>query len=98
MASAMAAMQATRPANSKAFGSGFLHSHAAPGGRAGLLQFGALGGEADFGKAQEDQAEDRAGVFLRLEAGVGAELVGGIPEALFLMALLRAEWEELCRE
>ena len=42
-----------------------------------------LGGKADFGKAQEDQAEDAAGVFLRLEAGVGTELVGGIPQALF---------------
>lgn len=29
------------------------------------------------------EAEDGRGVFLRLEAGVGAKLVGGIPEALF---------------
>jgi polar amino acid transport system substrate-binding protein len=36
-----------------------------------------------FGKAQEDQAEDGAGVFLRLEAGIGTELVGSIPQALF---------------
>ena len=37
----------------------------------------------DLGKAQEDQAEDRAGVLLRLEAGVGAELVCRVPQALF---------------
>ena len=64
-------------------GGGLVHARAAPGGRAGLLQLGALGGEADFGEAQEDEAEDGRGVFLGLEAGVGAELVGGIPEALF---------------
>src|SRR5438045_2528166 len=44
------------------------------------FQFGP-GGKADFGEAQEDDAENRVGVFLGLEAGVGAELVGGIPEA-----------------
>jgi hypothetical protein len=60
----------------------FIHARAAPGGRAGFLQFGALGDEADFGKAQENETEDRAGVFLGLQAGVGAELVGGIPAAL----------------
>ncbi len=47
------------------------------------FQLGALGGEADFGEAQEDVAEDGRGVFLGLEAGVGAELVRGIPEAFF---------------
>ena len=30
-----------------------------------------------------DEAEHGRGVFLGLEAGVGAELVGSIPEALF---------------
>ena len=30
-------------------------------------------GKAHFGKAQEDQAEDGAGAFLRLEAGIGTE-------------------------
>ena len=50
---------------------------------AGLLRFCALGGEADFGEAQEDQAEDGRGVFLGLETGVGAELVGGVPEPFF---------------
>ena len=39
--------------------------------------------EADFGEAQEDEAEDGSGVFLSLEAGVGSELVGGVPKALF---------------
>ena len=64
-------------------GGGVVDAAAAAGRGAGLLQLGALGGEADLGEAQEDQAEDRAGVFLRLEAGVGAELIGGVPEALF---------------
>jgi hypothetical protein len=50
---------------------------------AGFLQLGALGGEADFGEAQEDQAEDGRGVFLGLEAGVGPKLVSGVPEAFF---------------
>ena len=48
-----------------------------------MLQPGALGGEADFSEAQEDEAENGRRVFLGLEAGVGAELVGGIPEAFF---------------
>ena len=52
------------------------------GSGGGFLQLGPLGGEADFGEAQADEAEDGAGVFLRLEAGVGAELVGGVPQAL----------------
>jgi hypothetical protein len=43
----------------------------------------APGIEAGLGEAQEDEAEDGRGVFLGLEAGVGAELVGGIPEAFF---------------
>jgi hypothetical protein len=45
--------------------------------------------EADFGEAEEDDAEDRAGVFLGLEAGVGAELIRGIPEAFFERAVGR---------
>jgi transcriptional regulator with XRE-family HTH domain len=44
---------------------------------------GAAGGKAHLGKAQEDQAKDGAGILLRLQPGVGAELVGGIPQALF---------------
>ena len=39
-------------------GGGFIDAAAAPGRGAGLLQLGALGGEADLGEAQEDQAED----------------------------------------
>ena len=54
----------------------------APGGGAGLLQLGALGGEAHLGEAQEDQAEDGPGVFLGLETRIGAELVGCVPEPL----------------
>jgi hypothetical protein len=64
-------------------GGGLIDAAAPAGGGAGLFQLRALGGKADLGKAQEDQAEDRAGVFLRLEAGVGAELVGGVPQPLF---------------
>lgn len=33
--------------------------------------------------AEEDEAKDGDGVLVRLEVGVGAELVGGVPEALF---------------
>ena len=39
---------------------------------------GELGSEA-----QEEEAEHGRGVFLGLEARVGAELVGGVPETLF---------------
>src|ERR1017187_6062951 len=60
-----------------------IHARTAPGGHTGLLQVGAPGGEADFGKAQKDEAEDGRGVFLGFEAGVGAELVSGVPKALF---------------
>ena len=54
-----------------------------------LFQLRALRGEADFGEAQEDEAEDGRGVFLGLEAGVGAELVGSVPETLFERAVDR---------
>jgi hypothetical protein len=56
---------------------------ATAGGSAGLFQDDSFGGEADFGEAQEDEAEDGRGVLLGLEAGVRAELVGGVPKALF---------------
>ena len=62
-------------------GGEFIKARATPGGRVGLGQRGALGGEADFDEPQEDEAEDWCGVFLGIEAGVGAELVGGLPEA-----------------
>ena len=64
-------------------GGGVVHAAAAPRRRLGLLQLGALGGETDLGKAQEDQAEDRRGIFLGLKPGVGSELVGGVPQAPF---------------
>jgi hypothetical protein len=44
---------------------------------------GFVAGEAEVDEPEEDDAEDRAGVFLGLEAGVGAKLVGAVPEALF---------------
>ncbi len=53
------------------------------GGSGGGFEDDAVGGETDFGKAEEDEAENGGGVFLGLEAGVRAELVGGVPEALF---------------
>lgn len=57
---------------------------AAPAGRCAVpIQLGAPGRKTHLGEAQENQAEDGAGVFLGLQAGVGAELVGGIPEAFF---------------
>lgn len=49
----------------------------------------AFRGEADFGETQEDEAEDGRGVFLGLEVGVGAELVGSVPEALFGRGAIR---------
>ena len=39
--------------------------------------------EPGLGEAQEGGAEDGDGVFLGIEAGVGEELVGGVPEAFF---------------
>jgi len=40
--------------------------------------------EADGGlRAVEELAGDRRGVFLGLEAGIGAELIGGVPQAFF---------------
>ena len=62
---------------------GFVHARAAAGGCGGFFQLGALRGEADFGEAQEDEAEDGRGVFLGLEAGVGAELVNSGPCSSF---------------
>jgi len=50
-------------------------------------QRGALDTEADFGEAQEAEAKDGSGISLGLEARVGAELVGGIPKALFQNAI-----------
>jgi len=50
-----------------------------PSGRG--KEFSAALDEADFGETEEDEAEHGLGVLLRGEAGVGAELVGGGPEA-----------------
>ena len=64
-------------------GGRFFHAATAPRRCPCLLQLGALGHEADFCKSQEDQAKNWRGVFLGLEAGIGPELVGGIPQAFF---------------
>src|SRR6266571_2878641 len=50
-----------------------------PSGRG--KEFSAALGEAGFGEPEKDKAEDGLGVLLRCEAAVGAELVGGGPEA-----------------
>ena len=64
-------------------GGGFLDPIASPRRHASGVQLAALQGKAHFGKAQGDKAEEGARVFLRLEAGIGAELVGGVSQALF---------------
>jgi hypothetical protein len=56
-----------------------LADRAAAAGLGGELSLGL--GEPDVGVAEEDQAEDRGGVLGRPEVGVGAELVGGVPES-----------------
>ena len=62
---------------------GFIQPAAAPGTCFDGFEFSAASGKTDFGKAQENQAKDGAGVFLRFQAGVRAKLVGGVPEAFF---------------
>ena len=62
---------------------GLIDAAATAGGGAGLVQLLTQDGGAHLGEAQEDQAEDGAGVFLCLEAGVGPELVSRVPQALF---------------
>lgn len=47
----------------------------------GRFQIGALFGEADFGEAEEDEAEDGLGVLRSAQATIGAELVGSSPKA-----------------
>jgi hypothetical protein len=49
----------------------------------GLVERGATDGKAGLGKAQEDEAEDWAGVLLGGQAGVGAEIISGIPKLFF---------------
>ena len=64
-------------------GGRIIHARAAPGGGAGFLQLGALGSEANFGEAQEDEAENRLGILGLLEARASPQLVSGVPEAFF---------------
>jgi len=59
--------------------------HAAASARRGssFFQLGPAFGKADLGEPEEDQAEHRQRVLPRGEAGIGAELIGGGPKALF---------------
>lgn len=54
----------------------------ATGRRPGLLQRRALGGETQLREAQEDETQDGTRIFLGLQSGVGAELVGSVPQML----------------
>ena len=69
-------------------GFGVIDARAAAGAGGLFLQLLAALGEADFGEAEEDEAKNRAGVLLRSEAGIGAELIGGLPET-FLQLVIR---------
>ena len=51
--------------------------------RPAVFQGGTASEEADLGEAQEDEAEDGLGVLRRGEAGVRAELVRRVPQAVF---------------
>ena len=65
-------------------GGGLVHPRAAAArGGAGLFKLRATGGETHFGKAQEDEAQDRCGILRGVETGVGAELIGRRPQAIF---------------
>lgn len=64
-------------------GGGIVDARAAARTGGGFFEDGAAEREADLGEAKEDDAEDGAGVFLGLQAGVGAKLVGAVPEAFF---------------
>jgi hypothetical protein len=63
-------------------GAGVVHAGASASRNSGIFQLGPLRREAGFREAQKDEAEHRLGVLPSLQAGVGAELVSGIPEAL----------------
>lgn len=54
-----------------------------------LFKLGPLGRKTDPGETQEDEAKDWCRIFPRLQAGVGAELVGSIPETLFKRGAIR---------
>ena len=60
---------------------GIWTSNDAAKGSDGSLQLGAMGDKSNFGEAKEDENEDRCGVFLGFKPGVGAELIGGVPDA-----------------
>ena len=60
----------------------FTNAAASARGTRRRFQTGALDGESAFGKPEEDDPENRAGVFLGLQSGIGAELVGARPKAL----------------
>jgi hypothetical protein len=49
----------------------------------GLVKRGAADGKAGLGRGQKDEAEDWAGVLLGGKAGIGAEIIGGIPKLFF---------------
>ena len=71
-----------------------VHPRGCHAGRsAGFLQLGALGGEADFGEAQEDEAEESlrtATIEVRFgKMGCRHCLLGGIPEAFFERGVVR---------
>ena len=56
------------------------------GTRRRSFELGPLSTEAGIGKAEEDEPEDRGGVFGGLQAGVCPELIGGIPKTLLQVA------------
>ena len=64
-------------------GAGIIDAQAAARGSGGFFELRSLLREARLGEAQEDEAEDGRGVLPRLQAGVGAELIGGRPQAFF---------------
>lgn len=70
-------------------GGGFVEARTSSGRVAlpttGRLFFedGAAFGEANIGKAEEDEPQNRSGILGGGEAGIGAELVSGFPQAFF---------------
>ncbi len=64
-------------------GGRFVQATAAAGAGLRAGQAGALRRKAHLGEAQEDEAQDGAGILLRLQPGVSAELIGRVPQALF---------------
>ena len=56
-------------------GGGVVQAGTTSGRCAGFFQLGALSGEADFSKTEENETENGTGVFLGFQPGIGAELV-----------------------